>query len=580
MSNTKEKLDWRKLLDEYENEKADGYILYLRRSIKRKKKNGVEVDEDEEKQERIDKVSIEQQREVCEHIARTRDLKIVATYEEQVSAKTPSKRSEFKKMLEHLSTSKKSLGVLAWAPDRLSRNAMEAGILIQLFLDKDIMDFQFATYHFNQDDTGVEYLMMEFARAMGYSLRLRKNVLRGMYKGFFDEGEWLFVDKFGYTSLLKTLPDGTRKRAKFPIPHEGNGVLMGEFETVQMAFNLRLKGYTLEKIATEINRKGFITKQGKRGKMTKQKLSGSKTRKGYLHDPFYYGLMEMGWGSKDISGRTVKDDDGEPVTFTPVVLKEVFDQVQLVNDKKANIKAKTHDDLPFRGQIFCGHCDGPLTPQNKKGYAYYYCYNSTCKANKAHSQSKKKAKNEGITGTALFNEIGKIIKKGFKLTKVEFTYYLASLEKQHQIKKQVRSTDLKRIAATKGHLRRQMKQKTSEFTAALGRLKNPNQKRIRAMQEEHDEAMAQLQKRFNAEHEKENHINQANHAWTQDLTRWLELMQKAHLYWQNATFEQKRVIAENLFLELKVKDGKLASFTYKKPYSTLEKANLSYNGGA
>ena len=57
-------------------------------------------------------------------------------------------------------------------------------------------------------------------------------------------------------------------------------------------------------------------------------------------------------------------------------------------------------------------------------------------------------------------------------------------------------------------------------------------------------------------------------------------MQKAHTYWEKATFDQKRIIAENLFLELAIKDGKLASFTYKKPYSALEKANLSYNGGA
>lgn len=48
---------------------------------------------------------------------------------------------------------------------------------------------------------------------------------------------------------------------------------------------------------------------------------------------------------------------------------------------------------------------------------------------------------------------------------------------------------------------------------------------------------------------------------------------------KNLQSVQKSIISENLFLELAIKDGKLASFKYKKPYFTLEKAHLSYNGG-
>lgn len=64
-------------------------------------------------------------------------------------------------MMQYVTSQKTTTGILAWAPDRLTRNAVEAGELIQGYVDGFITDFQFITYHFHQDETGSEYLMME-----------------------------------------------------------------------------------------------------------------------------------------------------------------------------------------------------------------------------------------------------------------------------------------------------------------------------------------------------------------------------------------------------------------------------------
>ncbi len=264
----KSEKNWREIIKEQEGVKPEAYVLYLRRSRKQRGVKG----EDDEKPEGIDKLSIEQQREACEYTAEKRSLIIEKTFEEEIPAKKPRTRPQFRAMMEYIESSPRNLGILAWAPDRLARNAVDSGEIIQNFLDKKIIDFQFVTYHFTQDETGVEYLMMELARAMGYSLRLRKNVLRGMHKGYFDYKEWQFPPKFGYDRLLKKRSNGKTESINFLVPYERTKEgYMSEFETIKLAFELRLKGLPYEKIAQEINKIGFITKKGKIGNMTKQK---------------------------------------------------------------------------------------------------------------------------------------------------------------------------------------------------------------------------------------------------------------------------------------------------------------------
>ncbi len=66
------------------------------------------------------------------------DLKIVDTFVDDASAKIPNNRPNFTAMLKELRTKnpsvKRAEGILCWHPDRLSRNGLEAGQLVQMIV--------------------------------------------------------------------------------------------------------------------------------------------------------------------------------------------------------------------------------------------------------------------------------------------------------------------------------------------------------------------------------------------------------------------------------------------------------------
>lgn len=573
MSQPTQKLNWRDLLDETKGLVPEGYVLYLRRSKKQKKGKD---DEEVEKASRVDLISIEQQREACKYIAETRGLKIVAVFQEEESAKVPEKRPEFKKMLEFLKNSKEQLGILAWAPDRLTRNALEAGVIVQYYMLKHIIDFQFVTYFFTQDDSGIEYLMMEFARAMGYSLRLRKNVRRGMMTGYFEGNEWQFTEKFGYKRFIKTLPSGEKKKINFLIPHELADGRMGEFQAVQKAYRLRLQGFTYEKIIKALH-KQFIDKKGELGNMTLKKLAGGGETLGILHDPFYYGIAKMDWGQMDLMKYRGWDDDGNPLEFVSAITEEEFLKCQAINNKKSTPKNTTHDYIPLRGKVKCADCGSFMTPDiKKKEFVYYYCRNDSCSAKKVHTQSSGKMVKAGISGKLLFASIGVVLEKCFKLSPHEFTRYLLHIEKRSQSIKKMRGGDLKRLQARKGHINNKIEEASVELQKSLSQISKPDT--AKRVIESNEAIVDGLKDELNEVLSKEKYILEGSRAWTQDLKKWLELMQNAYTYWENADFNQKRRIAEKIFLELTVKNGEIVEYQYEEPYSTCRKIILEYTG--
>jgi len=82
-------------------------------------------------------------------------LNIVDTFIEKESAWKPHKRKVFKAMIKELSyknpARRRADGILAWHPNRLSRNALEAGIIVQMLDDEFIKDLYFPAYSFHND---------------------------------------------------------------------------------------------------------------------------------------------------------------------------------------------------------------------------------------------------------------------------------------------------------------------------------------------------------------------------------------------------------------------------------------------
>jgi DNA invertase Pin-like site-specific DNA recombinase len=159
------------------------YAVYLRKST-----------DDEAKQVR----SLDDQRSECLKLASrlgviVRDEDI---FVESASAKTSGNRPIFDKMLMGFKTSKYH-GLIAWSPDRLSRNMKEAGEVIEMIDHEEIQDLAFVTYQFDNSPNGKMMLGILFATSKQYSDKLAVDVKRGTV-GNIVEGKYNGVAKKGY----------------------------------------------------------------------------------------------------------------------------------------------------------------------------------------------------------------------------------------------------------------------------------------------------------------------------------------------------------------------------------------------
>jgi DNA invertase Pin-like site-specific DNA recombinase len=106
------------------------------------------------------------------------DLKIVAWLEDEQSAFKPG-RPNFAKMLAMLDKGKAD-GIIAWHPDRLSRNEIDAAeITFRLRSAGSTKDLKFCSYYFDNSPEGIMNLQQIMSSSQYYSAKLSKDVKRG-----------------------------------------------------------------------------------------------------------------------------------------------------------------------------------------------------------------------------------------------------------------------------------------------------------------------------------------------------------------------------------------------------------------
>ena len=111
------------------------YVLYARKST-----------DDPERQAK----SIPDQIYECRLLQTRLGLNVAKVLTEKKSAKIPNIRPVFRDMLRDI---KKGVydGILSWNPDRLARNMMEGGEVINMVDEGQIKDLKFSTHHFTKD---------------------------------------------------------------------------------------------------------------------------------------------------------------------------------------------------------------------------------------------------------------------------------------------------------------------------------------------------------------------------------------------------------------------------------------------
>jgi site-specific DNA recombinase len=324
--------------------------------------------------------SLESQETELVRLAENQNLQVMEILKESMSAKSEG-RPVFKKVLDMI-TSGKADGIICWKLDRLARNFIDGGRIIDLSQRGLIKEIHTSDGVYLPNDN-VLMIAMQFGMANQYSRDLSNNVKRGLNTKL-EKGEWPNKAPFGYLNdqiSKKIIIDPVRSKY------------------VVRAFDLyKTGGYGLRDISRILFNEGLRTNNGK------QVLISHIAR--VLTNPFYMGMMLR-------NGKYFKGN------YQPLISKEVFDKAQFVAENRLRPKAKRLF-FPLRGFLKCENCGCMLTASLKKGHHYYYCTNGKriCDEHKTYLREKD-----------LYLKTSKIFKKlYFSERKIELMYK-ASKEK-------------------------------------------------------------------------------------------------------------------------------------------------------
>lgn len=151
------------------------------------------------------------------------------------------------------------------------------------------------------------------------------------------------------------------------------------FSVIRGAWDFMLTGnFTADQILKKLNKKGFLTREGKR---RGSKPMSRSTIYRIFTSPFYAGMMDY-----RVGGRKGKDDVEpllSPGKHEAMVTLEEYDSVQLLLGRKGKPRPSERHEYAFTGVIRCGECGSLISGTSKqkfikktkqlKAYVLYYC---------------------------------------------------------------------------------------------------------------------------------------------------------------------------------------------------------------
>lgn len=314
--------------------------------------------------------SIPDQIKECNKLVASQGLRVVGEpIIEKKSASTPNIRPEFKKLLHELEIGKYD-GIISWHPDRLSRNMLEAGQIIDMVDNYTIKDLKFCSFVFENTPNGKMMLGINFLMAKGFTDNLKKNVDRGN-KSKNEQGINFGKVKHGYIwdDEGEFIPNPTG----FPI--------------IQRALKMRLEGFKCREIAEYLNNSDYYyyySRKDQRSNKKRTKIFNHKyVSDKLLKDPICCGIYYIG---KNVSYLP------EIYDFIPMLTIEEFISInneltikngefkKLLMQKRGRDKTYTICD----NLVICDECKRPMyncptgVSRYGKRYAYFECRIDGC----------------------------------------------------------------------------------------------------------------------------------------------------------------------------------------------------------
>lgn len=331
------------------------YVLYARKSS-----------ESEDRQV----LSIDSQVREIKLLAVRQGLPLAEVLTESKSAKAPG-RPVFGELMRRVERGQVA-GVLCWKMDRLARNHLDHGRVLQALADGKLNKVVTVDRTYTGDGNDRFIGNFELGMATKFIDDLRANVKRGN-RARRELGWCTHIPPQGYT-----IEPGTKHIEKDPE----------RFDLVRRMWDLLLTGNyrvtQIQKIANE--RWGYRTKLWRQRGLRPLSASGLY---GMFANPFYAGILRLRATGETWIGR-----------HPPMVSKDEFDRGQELLGRPNNPRPKYHE-FPFTGLIRCGACGGMVTAElhikpSGKRYVYYHC---------SHNKSGRKCREPLVSSTQLEEQI-------------------------------------------------------------------------------------------------------------------------------------------------------------------------------
>lgn len=305
-------------------ENSEGYLGYVRVSD-RKQVNGA---------------SLTEQRAAIRAYAQKHHLKIIAWFEETVTAAKRGRQS-FEEMMRILRQGQ-AAGVIMHKIDRGARNLRDwsdlaemADLGVDIRFSHEGLDLQTRSGRLSADIQAVV--------AADYVRNLRQETRKGFY-GRLKQGLYPLRAPLGYRDTGKGQPK-TIDPKKGPL--------------VRTAFQLYATGrYSLHDLQQEMHRRGL-----------RNHVERPVHRSRYSHilkDTFYCGVIEIRKTGETFAG-----------IHKPLISRQLFDRVQSILEGRYHRRIQSHS-FRFRRIFTCSHCGRMLTGELQKGRVYYRCHRRGC----------------------------------------------------------------------------------------------------------------------------------------------------------------------------------------------------------
>lgn len=506
------------------------YVMYLRKST-----------EDEGRQIR----SIGDQQTDCEAMSQRLGLNVVAIIKEEKSAKKPSNRPQFSEMLKRI-RAKEFDGIIAWHPDRLARNMVEAGRIIHMLDTSVIKDIRFVSHQFSNDANGKMLLGMLFVFSKHYSDDLSTKVRRGV-RGNLREHKSGGTPKHGYIrddeGIYRT--DGDN------------------FKIMQRAWEMRANGKTIQDVCDYINSQGYQKFFKKDDKGHQPFVMTDSVLSNIFKDTFYMGKL--------VQAGQVVDLVEAPVPFEAMISPEIYFRVQEFGRLNRRSHGERKAFLPLRYMIFCDVCkfEKPMQVGRSRGQdgisrLNYRCLNENCTRIKGQ---------KSIRGKLVFGEINKVIEeKLVNLPPKAYDKYLEEIKQYSGTAKAKLRSELASARATK----KGYENKITHLSTSLGILSDSTAKST--VSEQIGEASQEVRRLEQDIKDYEKKIERASLPKI-DKAEFQDAISKMAIKLKKADVVQKDVIVSNLFLKLHFDHQKMTHYSLQEPFASLVELHSIQLGG-